>query len=145
MNTITKKSNFENLIIGKQLCDEIFKNLSEFAKTTSSTIELMDFGNNLLNDYNVFYPLNISIGNCVENYTYGDEYINTPKYDIESDVVKIKFGLNICGIDVIFCKFLRNKNTQILYDFLENLEKKILKKMIYKNTTDDVVKFIFII
>lgn len=142
MNIVKKKSTVENLIIGKQLCEKIFKSLSEFAKTTNITDELMDFGNNLLNDYSISYPLNISIGNCVENYTYADEYVNTSKYDIESDVVKIKFGIIVCGIDVIFCKFLKNKNTQILYDFLENLENKILKKMIDKNTTDDVVKFI---
>lgn len=142
MSIVEKKSTFENLTLGKKLCNEIFTNICEFAKTTDSTVDLMNYGNNLLMDYSVSYPLNISIGNCVENYTYGDEFINIPNYNHDTDVVKIKFGINVCGLSINFCKFLKNKTTKILYDFLENLESKLVKKMIDKNTTDDFAKFI---
>lgn len=132
----------KNLNNTNELCDTIFESIVKFAKETNNTKTLFEYGSQILQDYTVSYPLNISINECLDNYTIGSKDYIKETFDYTKDVIKIKFGIKAYNISVVYCRILENDNTRELCNFLKMIHERTILKFVPNGTTDEVKRFI---
>lgn len=136
------------------ICNKIWYKLKDkvIKDNERDLFTLTKFGNNLIETElnsvykkevkHIAFPLSICLNNCVGNYIYDKENNNLIKDD---DVIKIELGISIGGcISILAETFTISKNKEIekINEFLENLQKTLLKKIKHEETADEIRIFI---
>jgi methionine aminopeptidase len=93
-------------------------------------------------DKNIAFPVSISLNNCLGNYIYNHDNPNS-EYNIikDSDIIKIELGVSISGcISILAETFTINNNLEIkkVNNFLDKMQKEILKKIKHEETADEI-------
>lgn len=128
----------ENYLLASSICKKVFLKLKDLilSKKIISIKKLSLLGNDLILEEKciVAFPISISLNNCVGNYLY----INDLETIKDDDIVKIHLGVSINNCIVQLCEtFLANGNAHKYIEFLNKLQKKVIKMIKHGETNDE--------
>jgi methionine aminopeptidase len=133
------ESKNKNYTLASSICKQIFTKLKDLilTKTELSLKTLSLLGNQLILEQGgkVAFPISISLNNCVGNYLY--DSINSETIQ-ENDLVKIHLGVSVNKCIVQLCEtFFANGSNHKHIDFLNKIQKKVLKMIKHGETNDE--------
>jgi methionine aminopeptidase len=93
-------------------------------------------------DKHIAFPVSISLNNCLGNYIYNHDNLDSPYNNIkDDDIIKIELGVSIDGcISRLAETFTINDNQEVkkITNFLDKIQKELLKKIKHEETADEM-------
>lgn len=136
------------------ICGKVYTKIKDkiISQNERDILSLTNYGTECINtefssiykkeNKHIAFPVSISLNNCLGNYIYNhankeSEY-NTIK---DTDIIKVELGVSIGGcISVLAETFTINENKEIkrINDFLNKLQKELVKKIKHEETADEM-------
>lgn len=89
----------------------------------------------------IAFPVSISLNNCLGNYIYNHTKESEYNTINDNDIIKVELGVSVGGcISVLAETFTINENKEIkrITDFLNKLQKELIKKIKHEETADEM-------
>jgi methionine aminopeptidase len=136
------------------ICGKVYNKIKDkiISENERNILTLTKYGTEFINEEfssiykkehkHIAFPVSISLNNCLGNYVYNhtnkESEFNTIKDD---DIIKVELGVSIGGcISVLAETFTINENKEIkrINEFLNKLQKELVKKIKHEETADEM-------
>jgi methionine aminopeptidase len=136
------------------ICGKVYTKIKDkiISQNERSILTLTTFGTECINEEfksiykkenkHIAFPVSISLNNCLGSYIYNhtnqeSEYNNIK----DNDIIKVELGVSIGGCISILAEtftITENKDIKRINDFLNKLQKELVKKIKHEETADEM-------